>query len=127
MDMVQGDALSSRHLGHRRIRHKERIYVGGNVHTQTIEGFVGLVKTSIRGTYHAVSAKWLQGYLNAFALRYNRRDEERPMFESLLPSRVLNRPPKPHPAFRSSGAGPSAGGDLPEVAQHVLAPRAGIW
>jgi transposase len=48
------------------------------------EGFFGLVKNGIRGTYHAVSFKLLQGYLNEFAWRYNRRDDRRAMFESLL-------------------------------------------
>ncbi len=32
---------------HYRIRHKERIYVDGNVHTNTIEGFFSLVKNGI--------------------------------------------------------------------------------
>ena len=30
--------------GHRRIRHEDRVYVQGDVHTQTIEGFFGLFK-----------------------------------------------------------------------------------
>ncbi len=80
----KGTALSRYYLGHRRIRHAQRVYVDGTTHTQTIEGFFGLVKSGIRGVYHAVSAKWLQGYLNEYAWRYNRRDDERPMFESLL-------------------------------------------
>ena len=75
--------LSRDYIGHRRIRHKDRIYVEGDVHTQTIEGFFGLVKNGIRGTYHAVSHKWLQGYLNEFAWRYNRRDDQRAMFRTL--------------------------------------------
>jgi transposase len=65
---------------HRRIRHRAGVYVDGDVHTQTIEGFFSLVKNGIRGTYHAVSRKWLQGYLNEYAWRYDRRA----MFESLL-------------------------------------------
>jgi transposase len=56
----------------------------GTVHTNTIEGFYGLVKSGIRGTYHSVSRKWLQGYLNEFSWRYNRRDESRAMFDSLV-------------------------------------------
>jgi transposase len=60
------------------------VYVSGNVHTQTIEGFFGLVKSGIRGTYHAVSSRWLQGYLNEYAWRYNHRDDEQAQFESLL-------------------------------------------
>jgi hypothetical protein len=43
------------------------------VHTNTIEGFFGNMKNGIRGNYHAVSPKWLQGYLNEFAWRYNHR------------------------------------------------------
>jgi len=76
--------LDKTYIGHRRIRHKDRIYVDGDVHTQTIEGFFGLMKNGIRGTYHAVSHKWLQGYLNEFAWRYNRRFERRSMFHSLI-------------------------------------------
>lgn len=29
---------------HRRIKHSARIYVDGDIHTQTIEGFFGLTK-----------------------------------------------------------------------------------
>jgi len=76
--------LHKTYIGHRRIRHKDRIYVDGDVHTQTIEGFFGLMKNGIRGTYHAVSHKWLQGYLNEYAWRYNRRHSRQPMFHSLI-------------------------------------------
>lgn len=75
--------LAKEYRGHRRVRHKERIYVDGDSHTQTIEGFFGLFKNGVRGVYHAVSAKWLQGYLNEYAWRYNRRDNERSMFLEL--------------------------------------------
>ena len=46
----------------------------GDIHTNTIEGFWSLVKRGISGVNHAVSAECLQGYLNADAFRYNRRD-----------------------------------------------------
>ena len=72
---------------HRRIRHAERIYVDGDVHTQTIEGFWALTKNGIRGAYHSVSRKWLQGYLNEYAWRYNHRDCES-MFRTLLAQAV---------------------------------------
>jgi transposase-like protein len=58
---------------HDRIDHSSGVYVSGDVHTNTIEGFWGTVKNGIRGNYHSVSAKWLQGYLNEFVWRYNRR------------------------------------------------------
>ena len=58
--------------------------MSGDVHTQTIDGFFGLYKNGIRGTYHAVSSRWLQGYLNEYAWRYNHRADERAQFETLL-------------------------------------------
>jgi transposase len=56
----------------------------GDMHTNTIEGFWSLVKRGIAGTHHAVSAKWLQGYLNEYAWRYNHRDDGQAMFLTLL-------------------------------------------
>jgi transposase-like protein len=69
---------------HRRIKHKARIYVDGDVHTQTIDGFFGNMKSGIKGNYHAISHKWLQGYVNEFVWRYNRRDDRRAMFLDLV-------------------------------------------
>lgn len=71
-------------LHHDTINHSARVYVSGDVHTNTIEGFWALVKTGIIGTHHHVSPKWLQGYLNEYAWRYNRRNDAHPMFLSLL-------------------------------------------
>lgn len=59
---------------HARINHSAQIYVDGDVHTQTIEGFWSLVKSGLRGTYHSVSSKWLQSYLDEYAWRYNHRE-----------------------------------------------------
>ena len=78
------DRIGSRYIGHRRIRHEDRIYVSGSVHTQTIEGFFGNLKNGIRGNYHSVSSNWLQSYLNEYAFRYNRRSDERAMFMTIL-------------------------------------------
>jgi hypothetical protein len=64
--------------------------VDGDVHRQTIEGFFGLFKNGVRGAYHAVSHKWLQGYVNEYAWRYNRRDSGRSMFHDLLEEAVRN-------------------------------------
>ena len=78
------DTLGRRGFEHRRIRHAERVYVSGDIHTNTIEGFWSLVKRGINGVYHAVSAKHLQGYLNEYAWRYNHRYDGRALFETLL-------------------------------------------
>jgi transposase len=69
---------------HRRINHSARVYVDGDVHTQTIEGFFSLFKNGVRGVYHSVSKKWLQGYVNEYVWRYNHRDDGEVMFKTLL-------------------------------------------
>ena len=58
-----------------------------NAHTNTFEGFLSLCKNCIRGVFHSVSPKYLQAYLNEYALRYNHRNDETPMFFTFL-SRV---------------------------------------
>jgi transposase len=69
---------------HKRIHHASKVYVMGDIHTNTIEGFWSLVKRGISGVNHAVSAKYLQSYFNEYAFRYNRRGNEEPMFEAFL-------------------------------------------
>lgn len=65
---------------HRRIHHAARVYVKGDIHTNTIEGFWSLVKRGISGVYHSVSKKHLQGYLDEYSFRYSHREDDRPMF-----------------------------------------------
>ncbi len=69
---------------HRRINHSAGVYVMGDVHTNTIEGFWSLVKRGIGGVYHQVSQKYLQSYLDEYSFRYNRRDQGNLIFTSLL-------------------------------------------
>ena len=53
------------------------------------KGFWSLVKRGISGVNHAVSKKYLQNYLNEYAFRYNRRQQEEPMFEAFLTQIVV--------------------------------------
>jgi transposase len=76
--------LGDHFAAHSRVRHAAGEYVMGDVHTNTIEGFFGNLKPSIRGTYKKVSHKWLQGYLNEFCWRYNHRHDVEPMFDLLI-------------------------------------------
>jgi transposase-like protein len=75
---------------HRRIKHAEKVYVMGDVHTQTIEGFWSLIKRGISGVYHSVSRKYLQTYLDEYSFRYNRREQGNLIFTSIL-ERVFER------------------------------------
>lgn len=69
---------------HKRINHSEKIYVAGDIHTQTIDGLWALIKRGIGGVYHQVSKKYLQSYLNEYTFRYNRRDQGNLIFTSIL-------------------------------------------
>ena len=75
---------AERRYTHKRIKHAEKIYVVGDVHTNTIEGFWSLIKRGIGGVYHSVSREYLQSYLDEYSFRYNRRLDSQPMFVSFL-------------------------------------------
>lgn len=86
---------------HHRIQHAAGVYVRGNVHTQTIEGFWSLLQNGIRGVYHSVSKKYLQTYLNEYSFRYNHRDCGNLIFLAIL-ARVSEKA-SPKPSSRVSG------------------------
>ena len=62
-----------RDFTHEFVNHSKLEYVRSGVHTNTIEGFWGQLKRSLDGTYHCVSPKYLQFYVNEFVYRYNHR------------------------------------------------------
>jgi transposase len=77
---------------HKTINHSAKVYVSGGVQTQTIEGFFGNFKMGVRGAHHSISKKWLQGYLNEFAWRYNHRSDPRAMFLTLIERAATTQP-----------------------------------
>jgi transposase len=83
-DYVSYDGLELQGYAHKRIRHSQKVYVTGDVHTNTIEGFWSTVKRGIGGVYHNVSAKYLQTYLDEYCFRYNRRDQGNLLFKRIL-------------------------------------------
>jgi len=56
------------------VKHGEGIYVIGEAHTNTIEGFWSQLKRSIYGCYHQCSAKHLDAYIDESETRYNTKD-----------------------------------------------------
>ena len=82
--IYDGVSRMGRGYVHNRINHSARVYVIGDVHTNTIEGFWSLLKRGITGVYHAVGAEYLQSYCDEFTFRYNRRFDTQPMFTSFL-------------------------------------------
>lgn len=70
---------------HDTVNHSIKLYVSGIVHTNTIENFWSLLKRGLNGTYHQVSEKHLNRYLQEFASRFNSRtDETQQRFEKFL-------------------------------------------
>lgn len=65
-------------------KHGKRHYVQGKVHTNAVEGLWSIIKNGIRGSYHSISPKHLQSYLDEFSFRYNYRTSEVPVFQLLL-------------------------------------------
>jgi transposase len=78
------DRVSNAGYSHKRVEHSARVYVNGDAHTNSIEGFWSLAKRGISGVYHAVSPKYLQSYLNEYSFRYNHRNDNVPMFKLIL-------------------------------------------
>ncbi len=59
---------------HKTIRHKSKVYVDGDIHTNTVESAFSLLKRGVIGTWHRISAKHLAAYLEEMTFRFNRRD-----------------------------------------------------
>jgi transposase-like protein len=58
---------------HETVVHTKKEYVRGNVHTNTVEGFFGLFKRGVIGSFHHISKGHLHRYCSEFEFRYNRR------------------------------------------------------
>ncbi|HZE69613.1 MAG TPA: IS1595 family transposase [Pyrinomonadaceae bacterium] len=58
---------------HATVDHKDKEWVRGIVHTNTLENVWSLFKRSIVGSYHQVSVKHLDRYLDEFEFRFNNR------------------------------------------------------
>jgi len=58
---------------HKTVQHGIGQYVNGSVHINTLEGWFSLLKRGVNGTFHHVSSKHLDRYINEFVFRYNNR------------------------------------------------------
>ena len=58
---------------HKTIRHRDKVYVDGDIHTNTVESAFSLLKRGIMGSWHKISAKHLPAYLDEMTFRFNRR------------------------------------------------------
>src|SRR5205814_8641854 len=60
---------------HETVNHsaKEYVRLGTDIHTNTVESAFSLLKRGIIGTWHRVSHKHLQAYLDEMTFRFDRR------------------------------------------------------
>jgi transposase-like protein len=68
------DGVGDENTRHESVDHGAMEWVRGDVSTNGIEGTWSLLKRSIVGSYHQLSAKHLPAYLDEFAFRFNNRE-----------------------------------------------------
>jgi transposase-like protein len=73
---------------HEAVNHRAEEWVRGDVHTNTVEGVWSLFKRSLIGSFHRVSVKHLDAYLDELEWRFNNRDNPYLFRDTLI--RLLN-------------------------------------
>jgi hypothetical protein len=76
----------------------------GEVHTNTIESAFSLFKRGVIGSFHTISIKHLQGYLNEFSYRFNRRADDSAFMETVR--RLAGFEPLPFDTLTAEKASP---------------------
>jgi len=69
-------SLGDHNTKHYTINHAKKQWVRGKVHTNTIENVWSLLKRSIIGSYHKISKKHLDAYLDELEWRFNNRSNQ---------------------------------------------------
>jgi transposase-like protein len=77
---------------HEQVNHSANEWVRGDVHTNTVESVWSLFKRSIVGSYHHMSVKHMDSYLDEFEWRFNNRHNDylfRDTIKALIGSDVM--------------------------------------
>jgi transposase-like protein len=74
-DEYAGYEAVGREYAHSKVVHSKLQYVEGLTHTNSIENFWSLFKCGLVGSFHKVSEKHLNRYLDEFTYRFNGRDD----------------------------------------------------
>jgi transposase-like protein len=77
---------------HTQTNHRLELEMLGETSTRTIEGAFSLFKRGVIGSYHKLSKDHLDSYLQEFCWRYNRRGQQKQMFETLTRELVTKKP-----------------------------------
>lgn len=68
------NGIADENTRHETVAHQADEWVRGDVHTNTVESAWSLFKRSVVGSYHHLSAKHLDAYLDEFEFRFNNRE-----------------------------------------------------
>lgn len=72
-------------FNHGTVKHSVSEYVNGNIHTNGIESFWSMLKRAHKGTFHKMSPKHLDRYVQEFSARHNLRElDTREIIETVL-------------------------------------------
>ena len=69
---------------HETVNHRAEEWVKGDVHTNNVESVWSLLKRSVVGTYHRISIKHLDAYLDELEHRFNNRKNQYLFRDTLL-------------------------------------------
>ncbi|MEI7012844.1 IS1595 family transposase [Leptospira licerasiae] len=75
--------LDRRGYEHKRINHSQFQYSFEGINVNTVESFWSIFKRGIVGSFHHVSGKYLQNYIDEFTFRFNHR-KDKEIFYKLL-------------------------------------------
>ena len=78
------EGIADKDTLHATVSHLQKEYVRGIVHTNTLENVWSLFKRSVIGSYHQVSMKHLDRYLDEFEFRFNNRNNPYLFRDTLL-------------------------------------------
>ena len=76
--------IADENTRHETVNHHQDEWVRGDVHTNSVEGIWSLLKRSIVGSYHQLSVKHLDAYLDELEWRFNNRDNPYLFRDTLL-------------------------------------------
>ncbi len=85
--------IADKDTKHEAVKHRDKEWTRGEVHTNSIENVWSLLKRSIVGSYHQVSAKHLDAYLDELEFRFNNRENPYLFRDALCKLLVSNNLP----------------------------------
>ena len=95
---------------HSAVRHSVGEYVSGHVHTNGIESFSSMLKRAHKGTFHKLSPKHLQRYVDEFAGRHTIRELDTIEQMSVVTGGLMRRFPPCRTLVRNNGLSAEAQG-----------------